>query len=105
MSDEKPSAWTPPRLGEFIREHKKELVGEWLEAMRRLPKSQQLSFERRIDHIPRILERIASAADSEGPDVALHLAEGPDLHALQRLDEGYDLREVVREYAVLRTVV
>jgi PAS domain S-box-containing protein len=98
-------AWTPPRLGAFIRNNRAELIAEWAAEMEKLPKSELLSFRRRIDHIPQILDRIADAADADGGGTPAELWMGPDAHALQRLDEGFDLKEVVREYAVLRSVV
>jgi PAS domain S-box-containing protein len=104
MGGDEPADFTHPRLGEFIRSRRAVLIAQWEEEMHRLPKADDLSLRRRIDHIPQILERIAAAADAEG-NVAQHLAGAPDAHALERLDEGFDLKEVVREYALLRSIV
>lgn len=73
--------------------------------MRALPKAAGLSPIRRIDHLPEILDRIADLANKENVDPAQSLTTGPDQHAIERLDEGFDIGEVLAEYTLLRRIV
>jgi hypothetical protein len=59
---------------------------------RSLDVARSLSQPRLIDHLPELLSRVA--------DVIL-----PKLHALERLHRGFDLKEVVDEYGLLRRCV
>ncbi|HYH98913.1 PAS domain S-box protein, partial [Hyalangium sp.] len=74
--------------------------------MRRLPAAQSLSQVALRDHLPMLLDRIAAVIAGPGRDeVATGLGNVPDVHALERLGEGFDLRQVVMEYRLLRRCV
>ncbi|WP_073559195.1 ATP-binding protein [Archangium sp. Cb G35] len=89
-------------LGSFIRENRTNLLQEWERTVRRLPYARELSRPRLLDHLPDLLDRIAQVVETvrTGGDESL---EGlPEVHALERLDSGFDLDEVAGEYALLR---
>jgi PAS domain S-box-containing protein len=71
-----------------------------------LPVARTLDRPALIDHIPDVLERIARMADSlakgEPPQPPEKEA---DLHAAIRLDEGFDLPQVVNEFTILRDCI
>jgi len=74
--------------------------------VRRLPAAQSLSQVALRDHLPMLLDRIAAVIAGPGRDeVATGLGNVPDVHALERLGEGFDLRQVVMEYRLLRRCV
>jgi PAS domain S-box-containing protein len=89
-------------LGTFIREHRLPLLQEWERAVRRLPYARDLSGPRLLDHLPDLLERIASVVESVRTGGEGSLEEMPEVHALARLDSGFDLDDVAEEYALLR---
>lgn len=90
-------------LAALLRAHRDEVVEEWAGLVRQLEAARSLPQPALIDHIPVLLERVAEMA--EAPD---HRVEPPlplrtaERHALERLEEGFDLRDVVLELAVLR---
>ncbi|MFL5351046.1 GAF domain-containing protein [Archangium sp.] len=93
-------------LHDFIRERRAHILEHWERAVRQLPSTQGLPYPRLGGHLPVLLDRMARRME------ALHqgrehgeLAETPELHALERLDLGFDLEEVSAEYSVLRTSI
>jgi PAS domain S-box-containing protein len=96
----------PPQLAAFIREHTKDILDEWERIVRQLPIARDLARPALIDHIPHLLARIADMAEGlvagEKPRLPTDLAE---LHALERLEEGFDLGQVISEFAVLRDCI
>ncbi|HZU99164.1 MAG TPA: ATP-binding protein [Planctomycetota bacterium] len=94
-------------VGDFLRRRQTDILRVWEEAVRQLPKARELDRPRLIDHVPELLNRIAdyveqarqTHADGEFRD------RSPEQHAVARLDEGYDLSEVIVEYGVLRRAI
>jgi PAS domain S-box-containing protein len=95
----------PPRLCDFIRDNRQAILNSWTVAVRRLPVASELSQPRLIDHLPELLDRIAEVVRTvhEGGSTTLHGL--PHVHAMDRLDRGFDLKAVVSEYALLRRCV
>jgi PAS domain S-box-containing protein len=100
-------------LSEFIRGHSAEILGRWEATVRgRSSTAHDLSRTSLLDHLPQLLARLAEIADgaerltlidgTAAPVGTTHLA---DVHAMQRLDEGFDLGEVVDEFSVLRECI
>ncbi len=71
-----------------------------------MPVAMSLSQVALRDHLPLLLDCIAQmmARPSEA-QVATGLGSVPDIHALERLGEGFDLQQVVMEYRLLRGCV
>ena len=69
-----------------------------------MPAGHLLSEPALLDHIPKLLEALADALDARR-DVRSALADLPDLHALDRLEEGYDVATAALELAALREVI
>ena len=95
----------PSRLGPFIRDQRSSILEDWEVAVRRLPYTQGLSRPRLLDHLPDLLERIADVVDTVHTGGHSSLDLMPEVHALERLDSGYDLDEVAEEYALLRACI
>jgi PAS domain S-box-containing protein len=96
----------PARLTEFIRAHRAEIVAVWAEGVSALPIARDLERPVLVDHIPDLLDRICEIAHHVGagqdPESPFDLAE---LHAGERLEEGFDLGQVVTEYRLLRACI
>ncbi|HEY1694203.1 MAG TPA: ATP-binding protein [Polyangiaceae bacterium] len=94
-------------FGDFIRANKGRILGAWENKTRatvgpakRVPKVEL------IDHIPPLLDRIAALSEKPRLDVRPQdLAPEPREHARQRVLAGFDLSEVVAEYAILRECI
>ncbi|ATB28040.1 ATP-binding protein [Melittangium boletus] len=93
------------RLGTFIRAHRTRILEDWEASVRRLPCTQGLSRPRLMDHLPDLLERIANVVDKVHTGGHGSLERMPEVHALERLDSGYDLDAVAEEYALLRACI
>ncbi|WP_171818719.1 GAF domain-containing sensor histidine kinase [Pyxidicoccus fallax] len=78
----------------------------WEAEVRAIPAAQALPQPALRDGLPRLLEVVA-ALMRQRPQagVASGLGAIPDLHALERLGEGFNLRQVVTEYRLLRGCV
>jgi PAS domain S-box-containing protein len=93
-------------LHDFIRERRTHILEHWERAVRQLPSTRGLPYPRLGTHLPVLLDGMARMME------ALHqgrehgaLAETPELHALERLDLGFDLEEVSDEYSALRASI
>jgi len=104
-----------PSFAEFIRANKAEIVDEWKRRSREAGQAQKLEDVQLVDHIPFLLDRLAELSDSfveaeaKGVVVPEHANEPrmpePREHARQRVVEGFDLSDVVGEYALLRECI
>lgn len=94
------------RFSAFLRAHKHELLARWEAQVRAMPIARGLSGPALLDHIPQLFEHIVELLDTLAlggtPELPRWTAES---HALQRLDEGFDLSQVVAEYAALRACI
>jgi signal transduction histidine kinase len=66
--------------------------------------AQKLTLSALNDHVPRLLEALAKAV-ARHDESAKPLADLPEQHAAVRFKAGYDLRDVIAEYRLLREVV
>ncbi|WPB82533.1 ATP-binding protein [Archangium violaceum] len=100
------------RLYDFIRENQFRILAEWERQVRGHSYSQGLSHPRLLDHLPDLLDRVSNMVETvHHTEETVHtaecqtLAEVPEVHALERLEAGYDLEEVAHEYALLRACI
>ncbi|MDB4959082.1 MAG: hypothetical protein JWO36_6651 [Myxococcales bacterium] len=95
-----------PRLTDFIHQRREEILAAWKSRVRALPAATKLDEPALLDHVPALLERIAQSANEL---VSGGVAQPPislaELHALHRLSEGFDLNQVITEFAILRDIV
>ena len=96
----------PRRLADFLRARRDEILAAWESDVRRIRAAQNLEQPILLDHMPDFIEDLAhyvddlrAGLDARSPD------EVPRRHALERLEVGYDLAEVVEEYAALRRCI
>src|SRR6266550_522060 len=96
----------PRRLSDFLRTHRDTILSAWLAAVRRLAPARDLEQPVLLDHLPEFIDELADFLDDvrAGHAVAEPVTP-PALHALERLEVGYDLAEVVEEYAILRQCI
>ncbi len=91
-------------LADLIRRERDAILAEWRNQVRELPSAKDLDVPTLNDHVPKLLEGI-SAALVAGSDKTIPEAlrqESPPIHGMQRLQEGFDVEEVVAEYNILR---
>jgi signal transduction histidine kinase len=93
------------RLCDFIRENQPRILAEWEREVRGHPYSQGLSRPRLLNHLPDLLERVSDLVETVHTGQHETLEGVPEVHALERLEAGYDLVEVAHEYALLRACI
>lgn len=92
------------RLAALIRQERHALLSQWRDQVRQLSSAEHLDVPTLNDHIPGLLEELAAAfqlpSDETIPEA---LSEGvTPAHGVQRVEDGFDIAEVVAEYNILR---
>src|SRR4051812_26592582 len=92
------------RIGALVREQKHVLLSRWRRQVRLLPSAQSLDTPSLNDHMPFLIDELATALESQPDETAeeMLLQGSPLVHGRQRLHDGFNLEEVVAEYNVLR---
>ena len=100
----------PAYLGqivELLQCKKDDLIAKWRRDARLLASARHLDTPTLDDHIPTFIEELIKALVVERARrvAEVHSAESPSAHGLQRLEDGFDINEVVAEYNILRDVL
>ncbi len=92
------------KLADLIKQERQTLLSQWRSQVRELPSARHLDIPTLNDHMPSLLGELASElkSDSESTIPEALLEESPPAHGLQRLQEAFDIEEVVAEYNILR---
>jgi signal transduction histidine kinase len=92
------------RLASLIGQHQQSVLTRWRKQVRELPSARTLDIPTLNDHMPGLLtELIAALVRNPGMTIPQALAgDSPTAHGLQRLEEAFDIEEVVAEYNILR---
>jgi two-component system, OmpR family, phosphate regulon sensor histidine kinase PhoR len=92
------------QLAALVKQERQALLSRWRQQVRQLPSAGLLDVPTLNDHIPGLLDELAAALQSKS-DQTIPEALGetsPPAHGLQRLQEAFDIEEVVAEYNILR---
>ena len=94
-------------LAKLIRRDRDQLLARWRKQVRELASAKHLDVPTLNDHLPALLEELADALESKSDEtIAEALRDGSPLeHGLQRVQDGFDIVEVVAEYNILRGCV
>ncbi|MBK9415965.1 MAG: sensor histidine kinase [Flavobacteriales bacterium] len=94
-------------LAQLLRAGKVELLATWRAQVRELPSAKHLDVPTLNDHIPGLIDEIAVSLElGDDRTIAQNLREGtPPEHGAQRVEDGFDIIEVVSEYNILRGCV
>lgn len=113
-----------PSLAVLVRENQQEILDRWRQLVRQLESAKSLDVPTLNDHIPELISDIADAYDRFGlvanttssvdgapstpkleATMPTQASQTADLHGEQRLQDGFDLAEVVAEYSIFRDVL
>lgn len=94
-----------PRLSDFLRQYQTDIMADWSNRIRSLSPARELSERAIVDHLPRILARVADIVESVHTGGQASLEEVPEQHAVDRLQRGFDLDQIVMEYGLLRRTI
>jgi signal transduction histidine kinase len=91
-------------LASFLEQHPERVISAWLKRVEAMLGGSDLTRAELRDHVPAFLRALADAlAPGESPD---SVVDRPgSAHGAQRFRAGFDLREVVAEYALLSDVI
>ncbi|MGH8221322.1 MAG: sensor histidine kinase [Steroidobacteraceae bacterium] len=99
-------------LSNHLREHRDTLLERWREAVRRDPElttSATLSGPQLDDHIPKVLQdfehRLRAEHALEAAHVDIEQRRDAAKHGMHRWQQGYDIRETMREWGHLQSIV
>ena len=92
------------KLAALIMQERQALLSRWRQQVRELPSARHLDIPTLNDHIPDLLEELAAALQSQSDQtISEAICEGsPPAHGRQRVQDGFDIEEVVAEYNILR---
>lgn len=92
------------KLAGLIKQERQSLLSQWRLQVRELPSAKHLDIPTLNDHMPSLLDELATElkSNSEATISEVLLEESPPAHGLQRLQEAFDIEEVVAEYNILR---
>ncbi len=95
------------KLAALIRKESVALLSTWREQVRHMPSARKLDIPTLNDHVPQLIEELATALEShQEQTIPEALSQGtPPAHGLQRLQDAFDVEEVVAEYNILRGCV
>jgi hypothetical protein len=96
----------PEEISRLLHNGSEIIVRSWTDKVmsdRRVYSDARLSYLQLVDHIPQILEEIRDAL-ARGPESEASPVQGPK-HGRMRWQQGYELKEVVRELMLLRTTL
>ena len=94
------------RLSDILRERQEDILAEWEVAVRKMGAARSLARPVLLDHMPQFLDDLAGYVTEVRAGMSVAPPdEYPRIHALERLELGYDLSEVVVEYAILRRCI
>jgi two-component system phosphate regulon sensor histidine kinase PhoR len=92
------------RLAVLIKEQRESLLSRWRKQVREMPSARTLDNPTLNDHMPGLLDEL-SVALLRDPRLTIPQAlagQSPTAHGLQRLEDAFDIEEVVAEYNILR---
>jgi len=92
------------KLAALIKQERDSIMARWRQQVRELPSARTLDTATLDDHIPGLLDELATALQAKSDQtIPEALAESsPPIHGLQRLKDAFDIEEVVAEYNLLR---
>jgi len=97
------------KLGEYLLEHREEIIGEWLRAIERDPhicSSDLLRYKELVDHLPKLFENLAELLKSlQSKPQRSEVSRDARVHGKYRWRQGYRLEEVIREAGIVRHIL
>jgi two-component system phosphate regulon sensor histidine kinase PhoR len=91
-------------LSALIKQQRQHVLQRWGKVVRELPSAKSLDTPTLNDHMPGLLDELVTALETNpGQSIPEALAgNSPTAHGLQRLEDAFDIEEVVAEYNILR---
>ena len=98
---------TAALLGAFLLREREVLLANWRTQVRQLPSARRLDVPTLNDHLPKLINELATAL-AEGSDESIPKAleaRSSLAHGQQRVQDAFDIEEIVAEYNILRECI
>jgi two-component system, OmpR family, phosphate regulon sensor histidine kinase PhoR len=95
------------KLATLIQRDREVLLGRWREQVSQLASAKHLDIPTLNDHVPNLLDELSTALHAcNDLTIPQALRDGSSpAHGLQRVQDRYDIEEVVAEYNILRDCI
>jgi len=92
------------KFARVLREERESLLSRWRQRLRELPSARNLDIPTLNDHVPQFIDQLANELEAGSGETIAHtvVASAPTEHGVQRVEDGFDIVEVVAEYNILR---
>jgi DNA-binding response OmpR family regulator/PAS domain-containing protein len=99
-------AHVPVKVCEFVRQNRDSICSEWLREVTKNPElaALPLTEEQRVNHLPELLEAVASSSEGSPLGLCDQAVELARMHGRARYDQGYSIPQIVFECRVLQQV-
>jgi PAS domain S-box-containing protein len=95
----------PLHTREFLRRRHDDIMREWEHAVRSESQVVELEHAALRDHLPQLLNELAEWMESGEPVTSTSLKLSSAQHAANRLEHTFQLKQLVKEYRLLREVI
>jgi two-component system, OmpR family, phosphate regulon sensor histidine kinase PhoR len=94
-------------LADLVACEREALLANWRRQVRALPSARELDVPTLNDHVPQLIDELIEALRSPPAETLEETIDRdtPAAHGAQRVEDGYDIEEVVAEYNLLRGCV
>jgi len=97
------------RLSDFLADRRQQILEEWMDNVRAdpaVPAADELNLGQLKDHVPQLLDDLnQTLCDAFNPEIKKHAAWRAATHGHIRWEQKYDISQLIREIANLRTVL
>jgi signal transduction histidine kinase len=97
-------AATSSELAALLKVRRQDLINRWSVAVTRESTSEPITRAELLDHIPRFIDELIGALHPDALSL-MSLGENAVEHGAQRLNLGFNVAEVVREYGMLHRCI
>jgi signal transduction histidine kinase len=95
-----------PELARALRASIEVVTRRWEDSVRQtLPSADQLTFAQVRDDMPKVLEQVAKALESDQPFATRKLEQVTPLHGETRFHQNFRLEELMTEHCILRPIL
>lgn len=95
-----------PELAAALRARLDMILQRWQADVKAvLPSADELTWNEVLNNLPKTLEQISLALESNTPLATKHLLDESAEHGLCRFNQNYNLRELLIEYSLLRAIL
>ncbi|HEY7958334.1 MAG TPA: ATP-binding protein [Polyangia bacterium] len=98
-----PETDSPTRLGAWLKRNRDRVLQRWEESAKQIAAGKRLDRLALLDTIPKLIDQIVAAACEV--DSAASPLDAATSHALDRLNVGFELHQIVAEYGALRLAI